>query len=116
MTVLAYSFGNGEAFGFMEQRDRGQHEYIDNDYEEENSYPLSKKEMEETKARFFSFIEKLEQKVEEFSASSLPELVEMNQTDTDEYKRSYQRMKAAVIGQLDNMQQKALEVKNEKIS
>ena len=89
--------------------------FFSNKSNNSNQLTETKKEMEETKARFFSFIEKLEQKVEEFSASSLPELVEMNQTDTDEYKRSYQRMKAAVIGQLDNMQQKALEVKNEKI-
>ena len=74
-----------------------------------------KKEMEETKVRFFAFIEKLEQKVKEFTESSLPELAEMNQSDTDEYKRGYQRLKAAVIGQLDNIQQKALDVKNEKV-
>ena len=65
--------------------------FFSNKSNNSNQLTETKKEMEETKARFFSFIEKLEQKVEEFSASSLPELVEMNQTDTDEYKRSYQR-------------------------
>jgi RNA polymerase-binding transcription factor DksA len=74
------------------------------------------KEMEETRERFFVFIGKLEQKMKEFAEASLPELTELNNTDTDEYKRAYHRMKAAVLGQLDSIQKKALEVKEEKIT
>lgn len=74
------------------------------------------KEMEEIRERFFVFIGKLEEKMKEFAEASLPELRELNDTDTDEYKRAYHRLKAAVLGQLDSMQKKAAEVKEEKIT
>lgn len=74
------------------------------------------KEMGEIRERFFTFIGKLEEKMKEFAEASLPELTELNNTDTDEYKRAYHRMKAAVLGQLDSIQKKALEIKEEKIT
>jgi hypothetical protein len=72
--------------------------------------------MNETKERFFSFIGKLEEKLREFTAASIPELTELNKTDTDQFKRGYHRMKSAVLGQLDSIQKKALDVKEEKIA
>lgn len=72
--------------------------------------------MQETQERFFIFIEKLKEKLQEFAEASLPELKEMNDTDTDEYKRGYHRLKAAVLGQLENILKRAREVKEEKIT
>jgi RNA polymerase-binding transcription factor DksA len=74
------------------------------------------KEMQETKERFFVFIGKLEEKLKEFAAASIPELIEMNHTDTDEFKRGYLRLKSAVLGQLDSIREKASAVKEEKIT
>lgn len=74
------------------------------------------KEMQETKERFFVFISKLEDKLREFTASAIPELMELGKTDESEFKGSYLRMKAAVLGQLESIQKKAAEVKEEKIT
>ena len=71
--------------------------------------------MKETQERFFIFIEKLKEKLQEFAEASIPELTEMNNSDTDEYKRSYYRMQAAVLGQLESIIKKAQEVKEEKV-
>ncbi len=72
-------------------------------------------EMIETQVRFFTFIDKLETKLIEFAEASLPELTDLGNNDIDEYKRGYQKMKAAVIGQIDSIRKKAYDVKEEKI-
>jgi uncharacterized Zn finger protein (UPF0148 family) len=89
--------------------------FFNNEFEN-SRIPVVKKEMQETKERFFTFIGKLEDKLREFTAASIPELVELNNTDTDQFKRGYHRMKSAVLGQLDSIQKKALDVKEEKIT
>ena len=83
---------------------------------EDSRIIVVRKEMNETKERFFAFIGKLEDKLREFTAASIPELTELNNTDTDQFKRGYHRMKSAVLGQLDSIQKKALDVKEEKIT
>lgn len=83
---------------------------------EDSRIIVVRKEMNETKERFFTFIGKLEDKLREFTAASIPELTELNNTDPDQFKRGYHRMKAAVLGQLDSIQKKALDVKEEKIA
>lgn len=83
----------------------------------ENSQAAAvRKEMQEIKGRFFVFIGKLEDKLREFTAASIPELAALNNTDTDEFKRGYLRLKAAVLGQLESIQKKALATKEEKIT
>ncbi len=72
--------------------------------------------MQETKERFFVFVNKLIEKVKEFAEASLPELIELNTTDTYDYKREYLRVKSAVLGQLDNILQKARHVQEDKIT
>lgn len=72
--------------------------------------------MKETQERFFIFIDKLKEKLQEFAVASIPELTEMGNSDTDEYKRSYYRMQAAVLGQLESIIKKAREVKEEKVT
>lgn len=75
-----------------------------------------KREMQETKARFFVFIDKLEATLKEFVEASIPELIEVNNSDTDEFKRTYHRMKSGVLGQLSTLVKKADKVKEEKIT
>jgi DNA-directed RNA polymerase subunit RPC12/RpoP len=73
------------------------------------------KEMQDTQERFFVFIGKLKDKMTEFAEASIPELIELNNSDPDEFKREYGRMKSAVLGQLDSIMTKARTVQEEKI-
>ncbi|MCG2618013.1 hypothetical protein LZZ85_27165 [Terrimonas sp. NA20] len=73
------------------------------------------KEIQETRDRFIVFIGKLEDKLKEFGEASIPELQSLLDTDTDEFKRSYHRMRAAVLGQIESIRKKAVDVKEEKI-
>lgn len=75
-----------------------------------------KQEMEEIKQRFFLFIGKLEEKLKVFAEEAIVALSELNAQDTDEYKREYDRMKMAVIGQLESIRKKANEVQTEKVT
>ena len=73
------------------------------------------KEMQETQERFFTFLGKLEERLKEFAEASIPELQSLGKSDPDEFKRAYHRMKAGVLGQLDTIRTKAMQVKEEKI-
>ena len=73
-------------------------------------------EMEETKNRYFAFVEKLEERMKQFADEALPELIEMNTTDSDESKRNYLSLKSAIEGQLKSILQKANEIMDEKVS
>ncbi len=81
----------------------------------QNNTNILVQEMNETKDRFFVFIDKLETKLIEFAEASLSELTELASADTDEYKRGYHRMKAAVIGQINSIRKKAYDIKEEKV-
>lgn len=72
--------------------------------------------MQETKERFFLFIEKLEDKLTEFAEAAIPELTALNNTDTDEFKRKYHLVKSGVLGQLESIIKKAREVYEDKIT
>lgn len=73
-------------------------------------------EMDDTQNRFFAFVEKLELRMKEFGDASIPELSSLNDTDTDGFKQGYHRMKSAVLGQLNSINQKAKDVLEEKVS
>lgn len=75
-----------------------------------------KMELEDTQNRFFAFIEKLEVRLKEFTEASIPELIELNKNDSDDYRSSFYRMKAAVDGQLESMRKKGSEVLDDKIT
>lgn len=83
---------------------------------ENNNNTLLTPEMLEIKDRFFAFLEKLEEKLKEFTEASVPELKELNDTDSDELKRGYHRMKSAVLGQLESIRKKASDVREDKIT
>lgn len=72
-------------------------------------------EMSKIRQRFFVFLDQLEAKLKEFSDAAIPELRKLNNDNEDVYKSAYHRMKAAVMGQLENLRQKAYSVNQEKI-
>lgn len=71
--------------------------------------------MQETEKRFFIFINKLQTTLEEFAQASIEELIEINDADTDEFKREYLKVKAAVLGQVKSLQNKADQVLDQNI-
>jgi RNA polymerase-binding transcription factor DksA len=73
-------------------------------------------EMNETKERFFTFLGKLEEKMDELGNASVPELkAAMNEDTEDVYNRAYGRMLSGVKGQFENIREKASNVKDDKI-
>lgn len=71
--------------------------------------------LHESQARWFSFLDKLEEKMEELCLASIPELKEVLQTDDDIYKRTFNRVFSGVNGQLENIRKKASDTYDEKI-
>lgn len=69
----------------------------------------------QTQERWFVFLEKLEARMDEMCTAALPELKKVFEEDTDPYKRAHGRMLAGLLGQLNQMRDKANEVREEKI-
>jgi hypothetical protein len=69
----------------------------------------------QTQERWFTFLEKLEARMEEMCTAAIPELVKVFDEDKDPYKRAHGRMLSGLRGQLYQMMEKATEVKDEKI-
>ncbi|MFD1602423.1 hypothetical protein ACFSJW_21655 [Flavobacterium artemisiae] len=83
--------------------------------ENEETFPEWYAELQESQQRWFSFLEKLEAKMEEFATAAIPELKEILQSDDDLYKRTFHRVYSGVNGQLSNTREKARETYDEKI-
>lgn len=73
-------------------------------------------EAEETRNRWFSFLEKLEQKLQDLCEESLPVLEETLRTDTDLYKREFGLLQSGILGQIENIREKAYETNDIKIN
>lgn len=71
--------------------------------------------LEESKERWFLFLEKLEIKIEELCTAAIPELKELLATDEDIYKRTFHHVYAGVNGQLQNIREKARDTYEDKI-
>lgn len=71
--------------------------------------------LEESKQRWFLFLEKLEQKIEELCQAAIPELKDLMATDDDIYKRTFERFYRGINGQMDNIRQKVSDTYEEKI-
>lgn len=69
----------------------------------------------QTQERWFVFLEKLEARMDEMCTAAVPELKKVFEEDTDPYKRAHGRMLAGLLGQLNQMRDKANEVREEKI-
>lgn len=86
-----------------------------NTQKDEESIPEWYSQLQESQERWFSFLEKLEVKMEEFATAAIPELKEILQSDDDLYKRTFQRVYSGVNGQLSNVRKKASDTYDEKI-
>jgi hypothetical protein len=83
---------------------------------QEQEAPEWLQQVHENKERFFAFLTKLEQKMDELGEASLPELKAAFNEETDNvYNAAYDRMLAGVKGQFENMRQKAYDVNEEKV-
>ncbi|WP_343703781.1 hypothetical protein [Chitinophaga sp.] len=71
--------------------------------------------MQQTKERWFVFLEKLEVRMEEMCTAAVPELKKVFEEDTDPYKRTHGRLLAGLLGQLNQIRAKATEVKEQQI-
>lgn len=83
--------------------------------EKEESLPDWYCELQESQERWFSFLEKLETKMEEFATAAIPELKQILEEDDDLYKRTFQKVYSGVNGQLNNIREKARDTFEEKI-
>lgn len=79
-----------------------------------DEHPLTA-EIVQKQTRWFSFLEKLEARMEEVSDAAIPELKEVFEQDTDPYKRAHGRMLAGLLGQINQMRRKADDVKDQEI-
>jgi hypothetical protein len=79
-----------------------------------DEHPLTA-EIEQKQARWFTFLQKLESRMEEVCEAAVPELKEVFEQDADPYKRAHGRMLAGLIGQMDQMRRKAADVKEQEI-
>lgn len=86
-----------------------------NKQKNEEAAPEWYSELQESQERWFSFLEKLEAKMEEFATAAIPELKEILQTDDDLYKRTFHKVYSGVNGQLSNIREKARNTYDEKI-
>ncbi len=82
---------------------------------ETSAIPEWNAELQESKDRWFTFLEKLEAKMEELATAAIPELKQLLQEDDDLYKRTFHRVLAGVNGQLNNIREKARDTYEQKI-
>lgn len=73
------------------------------------------REMNEIETRWFSFLSKLEERMKELCEAAIPELQEVYNEDKDEYKRTYHRMLSGIKGQINNIEEKAKTIEEEKV-
>ena len=74
------------------------------------------KKAEETKARWFSYTDKLEERLIELCNASVPELKEAYRSDTDLLKRNYHYLLSGLTGQITSIFEKAEQTQDEKVS
>lgn len=77
--------------------------------------PARLAELEETRKRWFAFLEKLEQKMEELCTAAIPELKALMADDGDMYKREFHKVYAGIQGQLNHIRSKAYDTYDEKV-
>lgn len=70
----------------------------------------------QTQEKWFAFLDKLEQRMDELCSSALPEIREVFNQDKDPYKRAHGHMLLGIRGQISQMRNKANAVREEKIT
>ena len=81
----------------------------------EDKLPEWYAQVKENQERFFVFLDKMENKMMELCEASIPELTELYKNDPDIFHREYGRLKAGVLGQLEQIREKVDDVHEEKI-
>ncbi len=71
--------------------------------------------LQETQQRWFSFLEKLEAKMEELCTAAIPELKELLATDDDNFQRTFYKVQSGINGQMQHIRRKAYDTYDEKI-
>lgn len=77
--------------------------------------PALIEQIRETQERWFVFLDKLEARLEELVNAAIPELQALFQEDNDPYKRAHGSMLLGVIGQINQMREKANAVRQQNI-
>ncbi|SHE75500.1 hypothetical protein [Pedobacter caeni] len=77
--------------------------------------PALLEEIRQTEEKWFVFLDKLETRLDELCTAAVPELIAVFDQDTDPYKRAHGRMLTGLIGQINQMRQKAITAKEERI-
>ena len=72
-------------------------------------------ELIETKERWFNFLNKLEEKLEELCTAAIPALETTYREDDDLYKRTYDSLASSIRGQIETVRKKAYETYDLKI-
>ena len=72
--------------------------------------------MSENRSRWFTFIEKLQERMNELGEASIPELQNAFTNDADVYKRQYHLMSSGIKGQFTQILDKARTVYEEKVN
>ncbi|WP_160715044.1 hypothetical protein [Chitinophaga solisilvae] len=84
-------------------------------FKKKYSNPELLAELQSRQQRWFVFLDRLEARMEELTDAGIPELQQVFKEDTDPYKRSHYHMLLGLMGQFNNMRDKANEVKEENI-
>jgi RNA polymerase-binding transcription factor DksA len=87
-----------------------------NNKKEEPASPGLTTLLQETQERWFTFLGKLETRMEELGTAALPELREALAADTDPYKRTFLKMQSGVNGQFENIRQKAYDTYDQQVN
>lgn len=72
-------------------------------------------EIKTRQERWFVFLDKLEARMAEMNNAAVPELRKVFQQDTDPYKRAHIHMLSGLIGQINQMRNKANEIREDNI-
>ncbi len=72
-------------------------------------------QLNEIETRWFGFLAKLEERMQELSEASIHELEEMYKNDEDQFKRTYHRLLSSIVGQLNSIEDKYQEVEEKNV-
>jgi hypothetical protein len=85
-------------------------------FEKKYDNPALISELSHTRERWFTFLQKLEDRMVDMCDAAVPELKTVFEQDTDPYKRAHGHMLSGLLGQLSQMRSKANQVRDENIT
>lgn len=72
-------------------------------------------ELQETKQRWFSFLDKLEARMEELCTAAIPELKQLLLDEDDTYQQTFYKVQSGINGQMNNIRSKANQTYDAKV-